>query len=64
MKLVPRSLIINDGLLRLATNRRNVAMNTAVDRSVTNSKCTAFTESETNMVTYAFVMVGWQTCPD
>ena len=64
MKLVPWSLMINDGLPRLATNQRNVAMNAAVDRSVTNSKCTAFTESETNTVMYAFVMVGQRTSRD
>ena len=64
MKLVAWSLMINDGLPRLATNRRYVAMNAAVDRFVTNSKCIAFTESETNTATYAFVMVGRRTRPD
>ena len=60
MKLVPWLLMINDGLPHLATNRPNAA----VDRPVTDSRCTAFTASETNTAMHVFVMVGWQTCPD
>ena len=40
-KLVPWSLHITDGFPLLAINRRRVAMNEAVVKSETNSKCTA-----------------------
>ena len=38
-------------------------MNASVVKSETNSRCTSFTDSETNMQMYVLITAGFQTGP-
>ena len=57
-KLVALSLHIADGLPHLAANHHGMAINAAVVKFDTNSRCTALVVNETNTQAYALVMVG------
>ena len=63
-KLVPWSIHITDGFPLLAINRRRVAMNEAVVKSDTYSKCTALVAKHTKTATYDFRMEGLRMGPD
>ena len=63
MKLLPWSLMVTDGRPRHAMKCLRQAMN-AVVRSVTNSKCTAFTAKHTNTQMYTLTMVGFLVLPN
>ena len=64
MKLVPWSLHITDGFLLLAIKRRKAAMNEAVVKFDTNSKCTALVAKHTKTAMYDFRMEGLRMGPD
>ena len=61
MKFDPWSLKMRDGFPLLAIKCRRQAIKTSVVKSETISRCTAFTESETNTHTYDLTRVGFHT---
>ena len=63
MKFYPWSLRMRDGFPLLATKCHRQAIKASVVRSKTSSRCTAFTESETNTHTYDLTRVGFLTYP-
>ena len=63
MKFDPWSLKMRDGFPLLAIKRHRPAIKASVVKSETSSRCTAFTESETNTHTYDLTRVGFLTYP-